>query len=117
MFDEQNRQSTPRPAGQGEPAAPADAAARWMEHLPEHVRPLKTAARFPHIADALAANWQAPDACRAYFDRLLLDQRGNRQGFPKPIAAELAALKDHYESVVHPTRQTVWDEIRGHARL
>jgi hypothetical protein len=47
---------------------------------------------------------------------LLLDDRGNRQGFPKPIAAELAALKDYYDSVLHPTQQTVWDEILGHAR-
>jgi len=117
MFDEQNRQSTPRPDGQGESVLLADATALWMQHLPKHVRPLRTVERFPHIANALAANWQAPDACRAYFDQLLLDQRGNRQGFPKLIATELAALKDHYESVVHPTQQTVWDEIRGHARL
>lgn len=117
MFDEQGRQPASRRARQEEPVALAGAAAQWMHQLPQHVRPLKTAERFPHIANALAADWQAPERCRPYFERLLLDHRGDRGGFPGPIAAELAALKDYYESIVHPVRQTVWDEIRGHARL
>jgi len=116
MFDEQARRSAPEPAQQSGAAALAEAAVRWMQLLPRHVQPLKTAERFPHVANGLAAAWQAPASCRAYFEQLLLDHRGNRKGFPKPVAAELAALKDYYESVLHPTHQTVWDEILGHAR-
>lgn len=115
MFEEQGRQAVPRRDGRGKPVALAEAAANWVQHLPQHIRPLQTAARFPHVANALAASWQEPESCRACFDRLLLDHRGSRRGFPRPIAAELAALKDYYDSVVHPTQQTVWDEIRGHA--
>jgi len=116
MLDEQGGRSAPRRGQQGGPAALTDGAVGWIQSLPQHVRPRQTAARFPHIANALAANWQAPESCRACFEQLLLDHRGNRQGLPRPIAAELAALKDYYESVVHPTQQTVWDEILGHAR-
>ena len=115
MFDEQGRQAVPRRARQGTPEALADAAAQWLRHLPQHVRPLKTEARFPHIVNALEARWRTPESCRGYFDQLLLDQRGSRRGFPRSVAAELAALKDYYDSVVHPTQQTVWDVIRCHA--
>jgi hypothetical protein len=116
MFDEQRQRSAPRPDAQGGPAGLADIAVHWMQQLPPHIQPLKTAERFPRIANSFAAVWPTPPTCRAYFEQLLLDDRGNRQGFPKPIAAELAALKDYYDSVLHPTQQTVWDEILGHAR-
>ena len=116
MFEDQGPRLAPGPVGQGAPGAPADAGAQWMQQLPLHTRPLQTAARFPHIVSGLAARWHSPKDCRPYLEQLLLDVRGNRQGFPGPVASELAALKDYYESVVHPTQQTVWDEILGHAR-
>jgi len=97
--------------GASEPVALADLAVQWMEKLPRQAQPFQTAARFPRIVNELAGLWQTPQRCRAYFDQLLLDHRGDRQGFPLPIASELAALKDYYDSVVHPTQQTVWDEI------
>lgn len=116
MSDEQSQRAAPRPSRQASPPVLADSAIDWMRQLPQRVRPSKTAERFPHIANSLATAWQAPATCRAYFEQLLLDQRGNRQGLPKPVAAELAALKDYYESVLYPTQQTVWDEIVRHAR-
>lgn len=116
MFDEQG-QPPESPAGrQRGPTALASAAVKWIQQLPRHIQPAQTAAQFPHIANALAATWQTPQACRAYFDQVLLDHRGSRRGFPKAVASELSALKDFYDSVVHPTQQTVWDEIVRHAR-
>jgi hypothetical protein len=102
--------------GPSEPATLSDGAAKWIEQLPQHVQPSRTAARFPHIVNAFAECWSAPQRCRDYFEQLLIDRRGDRLGFPKPIASELAALKDYYDSVVHPTQQTVWDEIVSLAR-
>ena len=116
MLEEKGRHAASRPGRKAGPAALADSAVHWLQQLPQHIRPGKTAERFPHIANALAAAWQTPPSCRACFEQLLLDHRGNRQGLPKPVAAELAGLKDYYESVVHPTQQTVWDEILVHAR-
>jgi len=86
-------------------------AVRWLDELPDQVRPDRTAARFPHIVNTLSTRWQAPQACLAYFEELLLDNRGDRGGFPPQIARELALLKDFYESAVFPTNQTAWDEL------
>ncbi len=90
---------------------------QWMSSLPQHLRPTEMATRFPHIANKLASNWRSPEVCRDYFDEVLLDRRGDRQGLPERVAIELAALKNHFESAVFPTQQTVWDEIvsRKHA--
>jgi hypothetical protein len=92
------------------------AAVRWLSELPEKLRPHETATRFPHIANMLCTRWSTPMACRVYFEELLLDGRGDRKGFPPPVARELAALKDYYESVVFPTQQTAWDEVVSHSR-
>jgi hypothetical protein len=92
------------------------AAIQWMAELPQHVRPNETASRFPRIANKLAACWKDPVQCRRYLEDLLLDRRGDRHGFPERVAIELAALKNHYESVVFPTSQTVWDEIINRSR-
>ena len=89
---------------------------QWMAELPQHVRPNEMATRFPHIANALATCWPKPERCRGYFDDVLLDRRGDRKGFPGRVAMELAALKNHYDSVVFPTNQTVWDEIVTRSR-
>lgn len=89
---------------------------RWMAELPQHVRPTELASRFPHIANKLAAAWGSPTKCRDYFDDVLLDRRGDRRGLPGRAAMELAALRNHFDSVVFPTHQTVWDEIAGRAR-
>ena len=98
------------------PAVLALEAVRWLDELPDPVRPDRTAARFPHVVNMLCARWPKPQACLAYFDELVLDSRGNRAGFPPLIARELALLKDYYESVVHPTHQTVWDELVRRSR-
>jgi len=37
--------------------------------------------------------WREPDIFRAYLEDLLIDRRGNRQGFPKAIRQELLALR------------------------
>ena len=102
--------------GRSAPAPLADAALKWMQQLPPHLQPARTAMRFPHIVNSFADCWSAPQRCRDFFEQLLIDHRGDRLGFPKPIASELAALKDYYDSVLHPTQQTVWDEIATAAR-
>lgn len=86
-------------------------AAHWLKELPESVRPMKTCARFPRIVNGLVSVWDTPQRCRTYFDDLLLDRRGDRRGFPTDIAFELAALKNYFETAVHPSHQTIWDDI------
>ncbi len=116
MLDDQGASQRRGSDGRTPTARLGGAAVQWLHQLPQRVQPLQTAARFPHIANALAGAWQRPRECRAYFEQLLIDRRGDRQGFPRAIASELAALKDYYDSVVHPTQQTVWDEIVNQIR-
>ncbi len=67
------------------PVALSLEAARWLDELPGTVRPERTAARFPHIANNLCTRWPTPQACISYFDELVLDNRGGRAGFPPLI--------------------------------
>jgi hypothetical protein len=84
---------------------------KWLASLPADVRPTLLPIQFVRIANALARVWPAPRACLNYLEDLLIDRRGGRHGFPFDVALEIARLKDHYETVVHPTSQTVWDLI------
>ena len=69
---------------------------RWLATLPADVRPHGLAMQYPRIANRFAEIWKRPLQCERYFDSLMIDKRGGRQGFPPAIAAEIAALKSHY---------------------
>jgi hypothetical protein len=71
-------------------------AIKRLRALPTHLRPLALAAQFPRVANLIALHWEDEGACRAYFDSLLIDQRGGRQGFPAAVRADLANLRDHW---------------------
>jgi len=89
-----------------------DQAGAWLESLPFSVRPLELAGKYPHIANRLAQLWKQPRQCDAYFESLLVDERGGRQGFTQSVALELVNLKTHYQTVVYPLNRSVWDGNR-----
>lgn len=70
-------------------------AERWSAALPTTVRPDALIERFPRIANLLALQWSDANARAAYFDELLVDRRGHRQGFPPPVLDELLRLRNH----------------------
>ena len=78
---------------------------KWLLSLPPDVRPLTLAAKYPRIANVLALQWGKPTACRAYFNDLLADRRGNRKGFPAEVHRELRALQDYYYDLQPPSQQ------------
>jgi hypothetical protein len=88
----------------------SSAASEWLAALPQPVRPVALAARFPRIANRICALWRRPVRLDAYFDDLLIDRRGDRQGFPLAVAKELNALKDYYRTDVFPVQRSIWDE-------
>jgi hypothetical protein len=49
----------------------------------------------PHIVDRLRMLWGFPEG-QVYLSRLLVDNRGGRQGFSREVFAELAELHDKY---------------------
>ena len=64
--------------------------------------------KFPRIANLLAALWQDPNSLRRYVDDLLVDKRGNRQGFPVDVLRELFALRAYYDEM-HPRSSRPWE--------
>ncbi len=67
--------------------------------------PLKrTTARFPWVAERIERAWESPEKFQRVIDELLIDTRGDRQGFPFEVVDELADLKVYYETWLHPKR-------------
>ncbi len=71
----------------------------WASTLPADARPNALLAKFPRIANLIAVLWQDPNSLRRYIDDLLVDKRGNRQGFPLDVLRELFALRAYYDEV------------------
>ncbi len=85
-----------------------DATVAWMAELPYAVRPNELASRFPRIANSIAELWRRVARCEEYLDSLVVDQRGDRKGFPPAVAQELAALRSYYAEL-HPSNTSAWD--------
>ena len=84
---------------------------RWLAALPSELRPRRLPIEYARIANELARLWGTPKNCISYLNELLIVGRDTRAGFATDIALELAHLKNYYETVLHPSTQTVWDEI------
>ena len=86
-------------------------AAAWFDSLPQHVRPNDLAKRYPRICNHIVECWKYPALMVPYFDDLLMDNRGGRQGFPMIIATEIASLKEHYLATLSAPKGDVWDRV------
>jgi hypothetical protein len=84
---------------------PLPATFKWMARLPHAVRPLAVLRQFPRVANSLAAAWWDREAFRACLYDLLVDKRGNRQGFPADVEAELLALRHYFDECCYPSRR------------
>jgi hypothetical protein len=82
-----------------------------IETLPKAIRPTGIIANFPHIMNLIAANWHEPRAFVQTLDELLMDDRGNRAGFPFAVIVELTDLREHYFSSVRPEARKLWDKL------
>jgi hypothetical protein len=66
----------------------------WLRRLPAGRRPLRLCCRFPRVANRIAWCWHDPLQAGKVLEELLVDQRGNRRGFPRPVELELRRLRD-----------------------
>ena len=81
-----------------------------MSSLDEAVQPKELAARYPRIVNQIARHWRTPAQMDKYFQDLLMDTRGNRQGFPLKIVMELSTLREHYTGMSGSARAAgSWD--------
>jgi hypothetical protein len=61
--------------------------------------------RFPHIAEKLSLMWGTPDFSE-FLNKLMIDDRGNRQGFPPEVIDEMLFLH-----LVHDMRRGIRLEV------
>src|SRR6202521_475085 len=71
---------------------------RWLGILPKGVRPMRLGQQFPRIANKLAILWEEPAVCRKFLTSLMLDDRGDRAGFPPEVIMELGALEAYMDT-------------------
>ena len=71
--------------------------------MPAEVQPTTLMAKFPRVANLVAVLWKDPDSWRRYVDDLLVDKRGNRQGFPLDVLREIFELRGYYDELRPPT--------------
>lgn len=77
-------------------------AQRVLLRMPAKTRPLRCAQEHPWMLDRLLASWDTPATFRRQLGDLLIDNRGNRQGFSFDTLNELSALGDYYNTHVNP---------------
>ena len=67
---------------------------------------------FPKIAKAIELMWGHPEL-DAYLSKLIIDERGGRQGFPHEVARALIALHFQHREQFHFTDNGMWDQVRA----
>lgn len=77
-------------------------AIRLLESLPPTLRLVALRGLYPRILNRIADAWNTPAAFGALVDSLLIDDRGQRQGFPFEVISELTELREYYFALVHP---------------
>ena len=78
-----------------------DHTVQWANALPENVRPLTLMRQFPRVANMLALLW-AETTCTPfdeYMESLVVDRRGNRQGFPPTVMSDLLSLREAFTRI------------------
>ena len=86
-------------------------AQRILLRMPVETRPLHCAKEHPWMLDRLLASWDSPATFRRQLSELLIDTRGNRQGFSFDALAELSALGDYYDTYVNPRTERGWATV------
>jgi hypothetical protein len=66
---------------------------RWFDALPASARPVEMMKTYPRIANRIAFAWRDPQTAQVVLDDLLIDHRGEREGFPPFVMMELMRLR------------------------
>jgi hypothetical protein len=86
-------------------------ALRLMSRLQDKVSMDKLADQYPRILNRIAILWDKPLLADRYFEELLLDNRGSRQGFTLAVLSEINLLRDYYVTVAYPKRVDPWEQM------
>ena len=72
--------------------------------------PHKTEEKYPRIVDKIATLWGTVGMSK-FFNEIMFDDRGGREGFPSDVMMELFRLSNHHEAS-KPSRsaiETAWE--------
>jgi hypothetical protein len=81
------------------------ASTQWVLALPREIRPMELMRRYSRIANLLCDTWEDAESALHLLEDLVLDRRGGRQGFPRAVAVELQALRDHLQRRLRQSRR------------
>ena len=82
---------------------------RWIESLTPGIQLTAVLRHYPRIANLIATTWSNPESFDNYMESLLVDRRGNRQGFTPEVLSELINLYRFHKLARQDAR---WDAIR-----
>jgi len=84
---------------------------KWLATLPAYIRPLKTGQLYPRIVNRIGDLWSQCEYTRLHFQSLLIDRRGDREGFPSEVQAELEALQQYYFEHLSGLPALLWNAV------
>lgn len=84
-----------------------DALAAKLKAAPAAVYPHKLETAFPRILDRFVDIWGNPRLMEEYFKELMIDERGDRHGFPEDILMEILDLRSYYRSLYPQPVRTI----------
>jgi hypothetical protein len=90
-----------------------EAAYAWIMYIPETTRPLVLAQQYPRILNRIVDLWKRPLKCDDYLEELIIDKRGDRQGFPDEITDELTKLKVYFDANFTHVYLSQWGDRIG----
>jgi hypothetical protein len=115
LAEERNRlavEEAKAKAKRGAPKAELDQRSKQiLVAIPAEIRPSHIISTFPHIMNLISKSWHEPKEFVKTLDELLIDDRGNRAGFPFTVIAELTDLREYYFSTVRPEARKLWDRL------
>jgi len=81
-----------------QPAEELSAAAfRWLAQLPAELRPFETGRQYARIVNRMAELSRQKLRLLDYLESLVISDRPSRQGFPREVGREIAALHQHFK--------------------
>lgn len=83
-------------------------AVAWLKTLPADVQPTHLAANHPRVMNRIALCWGEAELTARLFDELLLDKRGKRRGFARPVAEDLLRLRVYHGKLHTLESEAVW---------
>lgn len=83
-----------------------------LHDVPSKYYPHQLVETYPRIVERIVQLWGHAEI-EAYFQELMLDERGGRQGFPQEILMEILNLRTWYRSLLPPQPCTVdnWADV------